>query len=88
MNHWSKQTCQRQSEESEAGICNHLKTEAKAVVVLVVQEEEVVVLKLCLEHGGDRKEVPLGKIREPALALPSGAQQGLKGLLREQAAHA
>lgn len=40
------------------------------------------------EHGGDRKEALLGEIGEQALALPSGAQQGLKGLLREQAAHA
>lgn len=50
------------------------------------EEAAVVVLKLCLERGGNRKEVPLGEIGEQALALPSGAQQGLKGLLREQAA--
>lgn len=80
---------QRQSQESEAGICTRLKTKAKAVAVLVAQEEgEVVILKLRLEQGGDRKEAPLGEVGEQALALPSGAQQGLKGLLSEQAAHA
>lgn len=77
MNHRSQQTCNGRARR-QAGICNRLKTKAKAVAVLVAQEEgEVVILGYAWnkeETGRRRRWVKSGNKH----LLLLGAQQGLK----------